>query len=177
MDEDQDFYYVLSNGIKYNIPKKDVKVSEYTAKDNDSYEQAQAEKEYATINSMSGVGRIQPAPLTNRDVKPLDKITLDLSKGIAKKFYYTKQPSATRGSLGSYNSRTTALKIKFRNDLDTIAHEIGHSLDNMFGLRNIAENNPAIISELTDLGQHGSKPPKDATYIQKMDYVKEASAS
>lgn len=106
-------------------------------------------------------GRIKPAPITGVKPKKLRQIQLDLKQGTKSNIFYTKSPSSRR-SLGSYNPTNAAIAIKFDNDLDVTAHEIGHSLDDRFGLLSkIPEDNLSQIKkELITFSKYGSKPPK-----------------
>jgi hypothetical protein len=105
--------------------------------------------------------RIQPSPIKGIKPKKLRDITLDLSKGISSKIYFTKKP-ASRRALGSYNPGNAAIAIKYNNDLDTTAHELGHALDDKFGILSDIPTNqkPAISKELKKFSGYGSKPPK-----------------
>ncbi len=104
-------------------------------------------------------GRIKAEGLKNTEEKKLKSLSnaiLDLSKALKQKIIYTKQKGRT---LGSYNPSSTAIRIKRAGDLDTVAHEIGHSIDDAFGLLS-ANDNPLVEKELMLLAPYGSKPPK-----------------
>lgn len=51
-----------------------------------------------------------------------------------------------RGKRGQYNRRTHGIRTKGANDLPAAAHELGHHLDNVYGLRD--HLSPEIIAEL-----------------------------
>lgn len=108
-----------------------------------------------------GTDRIQPSPIFGQPTKKLSDITLDLRKASKSPIFFTKSPSGRRRSLGSYNPRSAAVAIKYTNDLDTLAHEIGHSMDDKYGVLSKMEGDiPAMEKELTALSKYGSKPPK-----------------
>lgn len=53
-----------------------------------------------------------------------------------------------RGVRGQYDRNTKGVRSKIANDLPTISHEIGHHLDNVYGLRD--NLSPEIVKELQD---------------------------
>lgn len=64
----------------------------------------------------------------------------------------------TRGALGEYDPNSTAKRLKWANDLDTAAHELGHHVDNVNGLLDKAKLDPAVVKELENIGQRTSMP-------------------
>lgn len=119
---------------------------------------ASTEKYYEPLGSAKkNIERISVDPIEGGEPKKLKQILLDLSKGISSKIFYTKSPSKRR-SLGSYNPRNSAVAIKYKNDLDTTAHEVAHSLDDRFQLLDKLDD--SATKELLDLAKSGSKPPK-----------------
>lgn len=118
----------------------------------------------STLSEYGGsqeIGRIKPAPIIGVKPKKLRQIQLDLKQGTKSNIFYTKSPSSRR-SLGSYNPTNSAIAIKFDNDLDVTAHEIGHALDDRFGLLSKIpeEKLSQIKKELLPFSEHGSRPPK-----------------
>ncbi|MFD2922046.1 LPD38 domain-containing protein [Terrimonas rubra] len=110
-------------------------------------------------------GRIPVAPIKSQSEKPIKDIIFDVTKGIKQKLFYVRPSS--RGAAGSYSPGSSAIKIRFNNDLDVTAHEIGHSIDDIFGvLANIGDN-PTIESELMGLAPFGSEPPANHPDPQK----------
>ncbi len=123
----------------------------------------QTRKHFANyVDSFSTAERIQPSPIKGAPPKRLQEIILDLSKGTGRKILYSKAKGKRR-PLGSYNPATTATHIKYAGDLDTTAHEIGHALDDRFGIlaRIPKDQLTRIDNELSKFWIHGSKPPKN----------------
>jgi hypothetical protein len=151
---------------KYKVEVKGAKgrTFNYTTDAKSIHEQAPAftDKQYASMAAKkSQRGRVQPAGIQGRKPKKLREITLDLSKGLGNKIFYSKRPSGSRRSLGSYNPQNAGVAIRFANDLDVTAHELGHALDDKFGVfSNIpTANQTSINTELDKLSKYGSKPP------------------
>jgi hypothetical protein len=141
--------------ITYKVRKEDIT----------NLNPAQTEKifsELASAKKQSSGGRIQPSPIQGVKPKKLRDIALDLSKGLGSKIFYTKKSPGKRKALGYYNPRNAAIAIRYNNDLDTTAHELGHALDDKFGVfSNIPANKEAAIkNELKPFSKFGSKPPK-----------------
>lgn len=107
--------------------------------------------------------RVQVSPILGAKVKLLKDIMLDLSTSVPNTIFYSKSPIKGRRSIGSYSPVSAAIAIKYKGDIDVTAHELGHSLDDRFGiLRGIAgdPNEKTIKKELRELAQWGSNPPK-----------------
>lgn len=134
---------------------------------------ATTKKQFATVvgSAPAKTTRIQPNPIVGQVPKQLNEIQLDLSKALGRKIITTKRPSA-RHSLGSFNPASAAIKIKFAGDLDTTAHEIGHSLDDQFGLlAGIPTNQLAEFDkELSKFWGSGSTPPGNLSAEAKTAY-------
>lgn len=128
--------------------------------------QEKTKKEYSTVESqksLSQTERVQPASISSNTKKPkkLKEITLNLAKGIGQRIF--KNRTGRRNSIGSYNPRTSAVVVRYRGDLDTTAHEIGHALDDRFGMLTNIPNDQArdMRAELmTGFSEYGSTPPK-----------------
>lgn len=151
-------YKIRDNkGILYTVPAEKANVSADEVR-------ASGKREYSSLigASKGQTTRIQPSPIEGIKPKDLKDIILDLNKGLDSKIYYTKKPGNTFTSLGAYSPRSASLGIKLNNDLSTTAHELGHSLDDKFGLfSNIPDDKlPTIEKELMPFSKHGSKPPK-----------------
>ena len=104
--------------------------------------------------------RIAPSPISGATPKKLWEIQLDLTKATGHKVEYLRRPSS-RTSAGVYKPMSGRLVIKWEGDMDTLAHEIGHGLDDLFGLLG-PEAQPVwidLMGELQDLWGFGSKPP------------------
>lgn len=140
------------------------KITEPTKDQSEVVEKPLSKQVGSTFSEFGGsqeVGRIKPAPITRVKPKKLRQIQLDLKQGTKSNIFYTKSPSSRR-SLGSYNPTNAAIAIKFDNDLDVTAHEIGHALDDRFGLLSKIpkDNLSQIKKELLPFSKYGSKPPK-----------------
>ena len=131
------------------------------------------EKEFAKVIGVAPTQttRIQPNPIIGGKPKQLNEIIADLSSAIGRKIIISKSPSSRR-SIGSFAPASTAIKIKFANDLDTTAHELGHSLDDAFGiLTAIPENQLSDIDdELSKFWISGSPAPAHLSIAGKQFY-------
>lgn len=79
-----------------------------------------------------GAPRIQVDPLPGGDPKKLKQIILDFGAGIGKQVRTgVKMP---RNAGGVYNPSSTRTSVLFQGDLDITAHEIGHMLDDRWGV-------------------------------------------
>lgn len=79
-----------------------------------------------------GAPRIQVDPLPGGDPKKLKQIILDFGAGIGKQVRTgVKMP---RNAGGVYNPNSTRTSVLFQGDLDITAHEIGHMLDDRWGI-------------------------------------------
>lgn len=106
--------------------------------------------------------RIKVAPIYGGKPKLLKDIVLDLAKSKPGSIYYTKSPAKGRRALGAYTPSLGTTGVRYKGDLDTVAHESGHELDDRYGIveaipQNIQKN---VHRELMDLSQYGSTPPK-----------------
>lgn len=74
------------------------------------------------------VGSKTKAPMRLSDI--IEKIRYDFGISVT--------TGHIRGSktLGQYNKKTHGIRSKIANDLPTVAHELGHHLDNLYGLTN-----------------------------------------
>lgn len=108
--------------------------------------------------------RLSVSPIYGGDAKLLRQIVIDLSKSIPAKIYYTKRPPKNR-AFGVYSPKNAAIAIRFQGDLDTVAHEVGHSLDDVLDM--IGQVTPEVEKELLRLGKFTS--PKKATNSYKIN--------
>jgi hypothetical protein len=106
--------------------------------------------------------RIPPAPITGATPKKMWDIQLDLSDAVGFKVRYAKRPSKRGKAIGSYQPGSGRVLIKWRGDLNTTAHEIGHAMDDAFGLLGpeAAGIWGELREELSQLWEFGSDPPR-----------------
>ena len=109
--------------------------------------------------------RISADPLTGFVPKNISEIQFDLGKAISTKILYARKPSKRGKAIGAYNVGAGTVKIKFQGDLNSTAHEIGHELDDRFGLLGPEAQDifQQLKSELENLWDYGSNPPKGDT--------------
>src|SRR6185312_13632456 len=157
----EDYNKVRNSDVE--IPTGDLrKLSKEYVKDN-SKESYSTEKFYNEVagSKPTKTGRIPVAPIIGK-AKDLSKIILDVSNSLNQKISFLK--AGRRRALGSYSPGNAGIKIKFTGDLDVTAHEIGHSIDDNFGiLRDLLKTpDKEIEKELKKFSPFGSKPPKGA---------------
>jgi len=82
------------------------------------------------------------------------------------------QSPRNRKALGSYNPSTGKISMKYENNLDTVAHEIGHDLDDFWGIASPEYEHrfSRLDQELRYFWVHGSDPPKGMPYEQAQKY-------
>jgi hypothetical protein len=104
-------------------------------------------------------GRIPVSPIAG-DVRKRTQVLKDLGKGVGRTVQFGKPNTSRRGVLGTYAPSSAQVRIRYAGDLDTTAHEIGHALDDAFGLTTDLMNSIGGLMEVRQLAQFGSKPPK-----------------
>lgn len=106
--------------------------------------------------------RVQPSPITGATPKKMWEIQYDLSKSVGFKLRYSRRPSKRGKAIGSYQPGSGKVVIKWNGDLNTTAHEIGHALDDAFGLLGpeAAGRWGELKDELEQLWEYGSDPPR-----------------
>lgn len=121
--------------------------------------------------SASHSDRIKPAPLTGGTPKPLNRIIEDLADSIDRVIAKTKQK---RRYLGTYWPRDTHIGIRYAGDLDTVAHEAAHAMDDQHGI--VAEwaydedGSPFDDELIPSFSQHGSRPPGGLDKAERRAY-------
>jgi hypothetical protein len=76
--------------------------------------------------------RIKVEPIkTNADPVPTDQMILNLEKIVGRKAVVAKPK---RRALGVYFPGPSKLVIRYFGDVDTTAHEVGHALDDLYGI-------------------------------------------
>ncbi|MBC7845583.1 MAG: hypothetical protein H7Y10_03730 [Flavobacterium sp.] len=117
--------------------------------------------------------RVQYEKLTPKNApKKLSQIIKDVANGLKSHVIYSR--SKRRNTLGSYNPRNTLVRITKSGDIDTVAHELGHLLDdrmNILGAIPTADK-AKIDAQLKWYSERGgSNPPSKATPAQKAEYL------
>jgi hypothetical protein len=102
--------------------------------------------------------RIPVNPIVGKKPKDLSQIIFDVAKNLKQRTFFAK--FGRRRLIGTYSPSNKGIAIKYRGDLDTTAHEVGHAIDDEFSLLPAAKSDPGAVKELKELSKHGSKPPK-----------------
>lgn len=105
----------------------------------------------------TNTGRVEIDPIVGQEPKKLRQIVKDVSVGLKQRLIYAK--TGRLGGIGAYLPGFKGIKIKRNNDLDTIAHELGHAIDDHFDLYTKLATDPAALQELDQFSGHGSTPP------------------
>jgi hypothetical protein len=117
--------------------------------------------------------RIQPARQQAANApKKLNQIIADVAKGLKATLIYGR--AGRRGVAGTYFSSSTLVKIMRAGDLDTVAHELGHLLDDRHKL---FDNVPGdIVEKVNDQlkwfsERGGSNPSGSLSPEKKIEYL------
>lgn len=86
----------------------------------------------AKKNQTPATPRIQVDPLPGGDIKQLRQIILDLGAAVGKNVRQGAKMPARAG--GIYFPGSTRTAVRFSGDLDITAHEIGHMMDDRWGI-------------------------------------------
>lgn len=101
--------------------------------------------------SFSGADQWTTTRVGDRNVTP--KTLSEIFEDVRQKFGINITTGHVRGAgvKGTYNRRTEGVRTKIANDLPTLSHEIGHHLDNMYGLTDNLRG-PALSELVNNLG-------------------------
>jgi hypothetical protein len=117
--------------------------------------------------------RVQYEKITPKNApKKLQQIIKDVANGLKSHVIYSR--SKRSNTLGSYNPRNTLVRITKAGDIDTVAHELGHLLDDRL---NILGTIPAADKVKIDAqfkwysDRGGSNPPAKYNAAQKAEYL------
>tara|TARA_R110000803_G_scaffold78075_2_gene143096 strand:- start:6867 stop:15596 length:8730 start_codon:yes stop_codon:yes gene_type:complete len=106
-----------------------------------------------------------------KKTKKLSQIVADVSKALGATLIY----GGTKGgrTVGTYYPASALVRIKNAGKLDTVAHELGHMLDDKFDLLKNVDKSTAVTEQLHWFSERGgSNPPSAASPAQKLDYLK-----
>jgi len=132
-------------------------------------------EQYSTQDRVSELSneRISPEKRSPKNTpKKLPEIIKDVAKKLKANVIYSR--GRRRNSLGSYNPSNAVVKIGRAGDLDTVAHEIGHFLDDSLNILGNIPNNIelAVIRQLKWFSQRGgSNPPSQLSPAKKLEYL------
>lgn len=156
-------------------PKEDLSPAALKAKYFGTGQEREGAKSYGREATSFGrssakAKRIEPAKLEGGEVKPLKQIISDFADSIDRVIAKTKQKPKF---LGTYWPRDTHIGIRNAGDLDTVAHEGAHALDDMHGI--VAEwaydeNSPFDKELIPQFSQHGSRPPAGMDDVEARAY-------
>ncbi len=137
------------------------------------YEQSQGGTVQDRKNNLTSE-RVKPELSTSTE-KPrkLNEISGDLVDGLNATVLHAK--GGRRGVLGSYRSSDTLVKISKAGDVDTMAHEVGHLLDDRYDIfgKIPASDRSKIYNELQWFADRGgSNPSGRMSDAQKIEYLK-----
>lgn len=115
-----------------------------------------------TIHGGAGLGeadRIQPDPIFGKKPKKFWEIQFDISKVLGRIKW---EKPRSRKAAGTYTPSTAKIIIRFQNDINSLAHELGHALDDLFGLVGPEASGRfgEFDLELRNFWIHGSKPKR-----------------
>ena len=158
---------------KGNLKVEDKKGIKYTVKPKDATELSSQEKHYEEISESrpnANTGRTPVDPIVGGSPKKISDIVFDVTNAIKQRLFYAK-PSRNRAT-GTYAPSSKGIKIKYDGDLDVTAHELGHSIDDMFGVISDLQNtpNPTVEAELLKYSPFGSKPPANHPNPKMYEY-------
>ena len=112
-------------------------------------------------NTGGRVGRISPDPLPSEGPpKKVWEIQLTIPRKFKAGVRYQKP---RKGTTGFYVPGENIIVLKYQGDLDVTAHELGHRIDDMFGIVSpqVSWKFPDLTLELSRLWKYGSTPKKD----------------
>jgi hypothetical protein len=119
--------------------------------------------------------RVMPSPIKDSNAaKAPREIVFDLQKSLGRKFDFGAK-GRRKNVLGSYFTGSKRTTIRWAGDLDTTAHELGHLLDDQFGLvkpwSGARGKSPFDGELLGQFAMHGS--PSKLKRVRRMEGVAE----
>lgn len=123
-------------------------------------QQQKVYEEIAGSKPNKKTGRIAVDPIVGKSPKQISEIIKGVSDALNQKIAYAK-PGRSRAA-GTYAPGSTGIKIRYTGDLDVTAHELGHSIDDRFGVLTDLKTTPdkVLEKELNKFKKFGSTPPK-----------------
>lgn len=131
-------------------------------------------KQYEEVGAKKKKGKSDRIPFAAKPdggkVEPVSESLKRLAKKTKTKFTFMNP--GRRRAAGSYSPFDTAVRQRNAGDMDVAAHELGHKLDDQFGVLKEAINHPdtPLAKELGELAVHGSEPPSKADKAAKHKY-------
>ena len=159
-DQLEDVYAYAKNEIKRHKEK--------AAQANNPTEQATQARNKNLVTERIKVEKRKP----KNAIRNINDIIADVSKGLKATLINAKPLS--RRAAGTYNPTNTLIRIRNASDVDTVAHELGHLLDDRFDIygKITPDNIIPIIRQLKWFSERGgSNPPAKATADQKSEYI------
>lgn len=104
--------------------------------------------------------------------KKLTEIIKTVSNGLKATLIYGR--SKRRNTAGTYNPRNTLVRISRAGDIDTVAHELGHLLDDRHDILGTipSKDQLAILQQLKWYSERGgSNPPAGVSAAKKAEYL------
>lgn len=178
----------LKNNPKRYWDAFDLQSIKNTSDNKDRYEQIKFMQEYyggdTNTSSTEQASQSRVKTLTNERIKPsvqkpknppkkLNTIINEVADKLKATLVYGK--SKRRGTAGTYNSSNTLVKIRNAGDLDTVAHELGHLIDDRYDIVGNTKGHPNEIKLVKQLkwfsDRGGSNPPSGLNSKQKAEYL------
>ena len=110
--------------------------------------------------------RIDVSVITGKKPKPIREIIGDVRRAFTVYMKYGKYQPGSRAA-GSYQAVNSAIHAATPNDIDVIAHELGHLLDDRL---KISPMDDALDTELMDYWAYGSAAP--ASHPNPQQYIR-----
>lgn len=153
----------------------DLRKEKYTPEEAKAAEDILTGKNFENIIGGSPVtpsNDIAPEPIVGEKPKRLSDITKDLVNGLNVKIRKVKKGTGSAGA--AYNPMDAGIITRRSRNLKYVAHEVGHFLDDKFGLlKDISKSkDKGLTDELDEFSrmQYARQPPKNATATEAKEY-------
>ena len=141
-------------------------------------EHSSAEKHFASPKKMvPKEPRIDIEPISEQFTEGplgLEELLAKVSKRTGKRMHISK-PGKRKGVAGVYNPQWQSIRMKRHNQIDVFAHELGHFVDDVYGVMSEWKNElvSPYDNELKSFWIHGSKPPSSMkTKVDRRRYIR-----